>query len=253
MVSKVVSTERPAMSDLRVFTFAPDWGLPTTGPFALKLLAWLNHAGIPYRQVIENRPDKGPLGKSPWIEHDGRIMGDSGAIIRHLALHQGMADPAEVVTADMAYRDALVIAFEERFHQVLEWELFVHPQGAAAMRRFVISQLPPVLGSLVFRQMQRHFARQLHARGIARLAPAEIADSGRRMLDGLALCLSGGARWLGGDAPALADFAVWGQVAPPLCWPMPTPVAKHAKTLEPLAEWHSRIMTEVFQAAAKAA
>jgi hypothetical protein len=30
------------MATLKVFTFAPDWGLPTVGPFALKLLACLS-------------------------------------------------------------------------------------------------------------------------------------------------------------------------------------------------------------------
>ena len=58
---------------LRVFTFAPDWGLPTVGPFALKLLAWLELAGIPYEQVVEGNPRKGPKGKNPWIELDGEL------------------------------------------------------------------------------------------------------------------------------------------------------------------------------------
>ena len=30
--------------DLKVFTFSPAWGLPTSGPFALKLLKWLDLA-----------------------------------------------------------------------------------------------------------------------------------------------------------------------------------------------------------------
>jgi len=36
-----------AMTNLRVFTFSPHWGLPFAGPFAIKLLAWLELAGIP--------------------------------------------------------------------------------------------------------------------------------------------------------------------------------------------------------------
>ena len=55
---------------LRVFTFSPDWGLPTNGPFALKLLAWLRLADLPYEQVVENNSGKGPKGKSPWAEVD---------------------------------------------------------------------------------------------------------------------------------------------------------------------------------------
>jgi hypothetical protein len=48
------------MATLRVFTFSPGWGLPSIGPFALKLLAWLELARIPYEQVIEDDPRKGP-------------------------------------------------------------------------------------------------------------------------------------------------------------------------------------------------
>jgi len=229
------------MEPLRVFTFAPAWGLPTSGPFALKLLAWLDHHGIPYRQEIENRPDRGPLGKSPWIEQGRLRMGDSDAIIRHLAAQRGLSDPTRCNTAAEAGNIGLRIAFEERFHQILEWELFVHPEGRREMSAMIRSLTPSLIGPLVFAQMARHFGRQLRARGIGRLAPAQITEEGRRLLDALALRLETGGGWLDGDGPGLTDFAVWGQVAPMLCWPMSTPVADHAKAIPILGAWHDKI------------
>ncbi|MCC5988488.1 MAG: hypothetical protein JJT95_12465 [Pararhodobacter sp.] len=240
------------MSEPVIFTFSPRWGLPSTGPFALKLLAWLNHAGITYTQAHEDRAEKGPLGKSPWMEHGGQRMGDSDAIIGHLANAQGMDDPRALNSADDARADAMKIAFEERFHQILEWELFVHPEGAAEMRRIVGELAPPVLAGLIATRMIRHFTRQLHARGIARLGPQAIADLGRRQLDGLELCLATGDGWLGGNSPALADFAIWGQVAPMLHWPMRGPVASHARALPAVADWHARIMAACFDTRAAA-
>jgi hypothetical protein len=53
------------MATLKVFTFAPDWGLPTVGPFALKLLAWLELAGLPYEQVFEANPRKVRRARTP--------------------------------------------------------------------------------------------------------------------------------------------------------------------------------------------
>jgi hypothetical protein len=53
-----MSNESP-LSKVRVFTLAPDWGLPTVGPFDLKLLAWLELAGVPYEQVVEANPAQG--------------------------------------------------------------------------------------------------------------------------------------------------------------------------------------------------
>lgn len=231
------------MEQLRVFTFAPGWGLPTVGPFALKLLAWLDHHEVPYRQVVENRSDRGPLGKSPWIEQGSLRMGDSDAIIRHLAAQSGMPDPTQARSADEVCGLALKIAFEERFHQILEWELFVHPEGRREMRLEILRQTPPILGPMVFAAMARHFRRQLNARGIARLEPGQIAAEGRRLLDALALRLEAGGGWLGSAGPSLADFAVWGQVAPMLAWPMATPTADHAKSRPVLIDWHGRMST----------
>ena len=115
------------MSDLRVFTFAPDWGLPSVGPFALKLLAWLKLAGIPYEQVIEGNPRKGPKGKNPWIELDGERIGDSEVIIDELKRRHGIDLDEALTPEQIALGHAWRRTFEEHFHQVLEWELFFHP------------------------------------------------------------------------------------------------------------------------------
>lgn len=234
------------MSDLQVHAFAPAWGLPSSGPFALKLMAWLSHAGITWRPVIENRADRGPLGKSPWIEQDGLRLGDSDRIIAHLAARHGLLDPMALPDPAAVARDALKTAFEERFHQILEWELFVHPAGFAGFRELLKDLAPPPLVPLIAWQMRRHFARQLHARGIARLDPPEIAALGRRQIDGLETLLAHGEGWLHGAAPGLTDFAVWGQVTPLLRWPMATPVAEHAKALPHVTDWNERLQTAAF-------
>ena len=231
------------MSPLEVYTFSPRWGLPTTGPFALKLLAWLNEAGIDYVQRFEDRPGKGPLGKSPWIEHDRQRLGDSDAIIAHLAKLHDLPDPFAVPDGERALRLALKLAFEERFHQILEWELFVHPAGAAEVRAIVREALPPPVDRLISAGMIRHFTRQLHARGIGRLPPQAIADEGERLLDMVDALLGSGTAWLSGaDAPDIVDFAAWGQLAPMLSWPMQTPVAMAAKARPALMRWHEAML-----------
>jgi glutathione S-transferase len=230
------------MTQLRVFTFGSDWGLPTTGPFALKLLTWLDYSGIGYEQVVQNDSRKGPLGKSPWIEHDGLRLGDSDAIIRYLANRFGV-DPLNAFDTPLkAAAHAWKIAFEERFHQILEWELFIHPEGAAYVDAAVRNEAPPFVAGVIVRSLRRHFARQLHARGIARHSPDEIAEKGRADIDALAQVV-GKRPFLAGDAPVLADFAVYGQVAPMIRWPMATPVAAYARSVPAVVEWCERVRT----------
>jgi glutathione S-transferase len=186
---------------LRVFTFSPDWGLPTNGPFALKLLAWLELAGIPYEQVVENNSGKGPKGKSPWIE--------------------------------------------EHFHQVLEWELLIHPEGSAYMREFFGRVAPRPVASILFAIIRRQFRKQLHARGIARHTPEVIAAKGLADLDALAAFLQD-RPFLVADQPTTSDTAVFGLLAPFVYWPMQTPVADHAKSLPVIQAYCDRMRERCF-------
>lgn len=235
------------MSELRVFTFSSDWGLPTTGPFALKLLAWLRLHAVPYEQVFENNPRKGPRGKSPWVEYRGERIADSGAIIARLAADLGIAPTPGRSARDEAIAHAFQTAFEERFHQILEWELFVHPAGARYIDEQVKRELPPIVANVAGASMKRHFARQLHARGIARHSEAAIADLGRTEVDALSAILDGQA-FLAGDAPALADLSVFGQVAPMVRWPMRTPVADYLKHSDTVRGWVERLAERCFGA-----
>ena len=82
------------MTTLRVFTFTPDWGLPSAGPFAIKLLAWLELAGIRHEQVIEDNP-RGL---------DGEPIGDTELIIDLLSKRYGADLDALELAASMFVR-----------------------------------------------------------------------------------------------------------------------------------------------------
>lgn len=230
---------------LKIFTFSPDWGLPATGPFALKLLTWLTLARLPYEQVYQDDPAKGPTGKSPWAEIDGKPIGDSGRIIDALSRQCGFDLDSELTPEQKADGRAWLRAFEEGFHQILEWELFVHPAGRAYMDATITQATPPVIGRVIASRVGKHFASQLNARGIARFAPEEIAAIGRADLDALATRLQGRS-YLVADRPSLADLAVFGQLAPMVRWPMATPVADHAKSLPEIVSYVERIVELCF-------
>ena len=72
------------MSDLLVHQIPSAWGLPSVGPFCLKLETYLRMVKIPYQTVVDATPFRAPKGKLPWIEHEGKKIGDSGLIIEYL-------------------------------------------------------------------------------------------------------------------------------------------------------------------------
>jgi glutathione S-transferase len=69
---------------IRIFTFPPGFGLPTTGPFSLKLAMALRMAGVPY-EMCAGDLKKSPKRKIPWIEIGSTAMADSALVVQWLA------------------------------------------------------------------------------------------------------------------------------------------------------------------------
>lgn len=229
-----------AMAELKVFTFSPAWGLPSSGPFALKLLKWLDLAGIPFSQVIEDVPNKGPKGKNPWVELDGERIGDTEIIIDLLAKRSGFDIDAGLTPAQRGVSHATRRMVEEHFHMILEWELFVHPAGVVGARKIAERSVPAPLAGLAAGYMAKRFARQLHARGIARHAPAIIAEKARADLDALE-ALFGGQSFLTGERLSMGDISAYGMLYPMACWPMRTPAADDIKSRAKLMTYLERV------------
>ena len=159
----------PTTDKIRLFAFGAGWGVPfnTTAPFPLKLETWLRMAGIPFEFVIANDPNKGPKGKSPWIEIGTERMGDSALIIEYLEGRFGINLDAHL---DAQQRALAVLAqrmLEDHFHQCFEHQLFFGKGGEERLQEFAATMPIPVRW-LVPTVLKRAFTKQLHARGMGR-------------------------------------------------------------------------------------
>src|SRR5262245_37588342 len=105
--------ERPCMSELVVYHLPGAWGLPTVSPFCLKLDAFLRITGIPHKAVTAPTPFGGPKGKAPWIEHEGKKIGDSGFIIDYLRTRFNVDPEKGLSAAERATGHALRRLIEE--------------------------------------------------------------------------------------------------------------------------------------------
>lgn len=235
MVSKVTD-----MPELKVFTFSPCWGLPTTGPFALKLLKWLDLAQMPYQQIFEDLPARGPKGKNPWIELDGERIGDTEVIIDRLAQISGFDIEASLTAEQRATSHAVRRMIEEHFHMVYEWELFVHPQGKSGVSQMAATVVPPFALGIATTFMRRQFRRQLYQRGLARHAPDLVAQKAIADIDAVSTLIADKPYFLG-SAPSMADVSIYGLMYPMLKWPMHTPAADYIKSCPSLASYLERM------------
>lgn len=227
---------------LRVFTFSPAFGLPTVGPFGLKLVACLSMLDVPFELVAEDDARKGPKRKSPWIEHAGVRLGDTELILQYVERTFGKALDAGLAPAERARGHALRRMIEEHLHQVFEYELFLHPRGWSEVARPMMARMIPgpvfaLVGPLFRRQLRKH----LFERGLARHAEPEIEAFGRDDVDAISAAL-GDRPWLLGDAPSKVDASAFGMLACLVKTGLPTPVARHAQATPALVAYVDRAL-----------
>lgn len=210
---------------LRVYAFSGAWGLPTTGPFALKLLAWMRLSAIPYALVHEDDSRKGPKGKSPWIEDGALRLGDSQLIISHLQATRGIDPDTWLSPEQRAVALAWRLALEEHFHQVYEYELIVRDDG---YRHFqgLMGALPAVLRGVVGGYLRSMFRKQLQARGVGRHDAETVGLMGIAVADAWAAFLADRPFALG-DRPCSLDAVAYGFLAPMVYGPLRTPTWGH--------------------------
>jgi glutathione S-transferase len=74
---------------IKLYQFNPAFGLPNPSPFCMKLKTYLRMTRIPFEIVPNASLAMAPKGKMPYIEDQGRVIGDSGLIIDYLKATYG--------------------------------------------------------------------------------------------------------------------------------------------------------------------
>lgn len=235
-----------AQSVIRVFVFATGWGVPfpTSGPFPLKLVTWLRLAKLPHEVVVENDPRKGPKGKSPWIEHDGAIMGDSSVIIGHLTERYGIDLDAHLDAGARARALVIQRTLEEHYHQAFEHQIFLGRGGSERLSEFV-STLPVPLRWIVPRVIASQLRKQLYERGLGRHDESEIIRQGKTDLDALSVLLGDQPYFLG-DQPSSIDACVLGFLGVSVYVAGDNPLFSYAASLGNLYRYCERMRGRYF-------
>lgn len=232
-----------------VHTFGPALGTIDLSPFVVKLLAWLNMAGVPYTTAPGDLR-KMPGGKLPAVTLDtGELLGDSQRIIERLAqlhgdpLGESRRDAAEQATA-RAWRalfetDLYFANMYGRWIDEANWAMF-KPVMASTLRRMGV---PGVLVPLILRQVRGKVRAQLHGQGIGRMTQEQIAEHG---IGGYAAV----ARFLG-DKPYMLserrsalDATAFGFLHTLLVAPFASPIKDFVARQGNLVDYHQRMLAQ---------
>jgi glutathione S-transferase len=220
------------------------FGVANISPFCLKLESYLRMTKVPYtaRNAAFN---KAPRGKIPFIEEDGKVLGDSQLIIEHLKRKHGDPLDAKLSAEQVATGHAVRRMLEESTYWhilVLRW---ADDDGWKVYRPIFEALFPPVVGKVVPSMIRRDIVRRLRLQGLGRHKPEEILEMGKADLSSVAALL-GDKPFLLGEQPSSFDATVYAFLASILVFPVDSPLRRFAQEQQTLVRYVERFQQRFF-------
>jgi glutathione S-transferase len=230
---------------IRLFQFAPAFGLPNLSPFCMKVETYLRMAGLPYECPRGADLTKSPKGKLPYIEDNGKQVADSTFIVDYLKATYG--DPLDAKLSARQRAQALVIqrTFEESLYWAAVYSRWIDDTGFAKVSATAFSRLRFPMRQIVPAFARRAVRQELHGQGMGRHSRDEIYTIGCRDISALAELLGEQAFFLGAE-PTSIDATGYAFLANLLWAPIDSPLRAHAATLPSLEAYCQRMKARYF-------
>ena len=221
------------------------FGVPNPSPFCIKLETWLRMAELPYRVKLCVDPRKGPNGKIPFVEIDGRRLGDSELIIAELSGRFGIDLDKGLDATDRAAAHAFQRMIEEHLYWIAVYGRWMEDGPFEVLKRAFFGKLPPVMRQIAPVIIRRSVRKTFHAQGLGRHERAVVYAKANADLTAISGWL-GKKPYLMGDAPRTVDAAAYGVLASIIDAELDTPVRPIGRAFENLTAYTARIRERYF-------
>jgi glutathione S-transferase len=230
---------------LRLFQFAPAFGLPNASPFCMKMETYLRMAGLPFELVNSGNVMKAPKRKLPYIDDGGTLVADTTFIVDYLKRRYG--DPLDAALS--APERAVATAFQRLIEENLYWAI-VHTRwaenaGWLETREAFFGAMPAPLRWFVPTLARRGLLAEMRGQGMGRHSAAEICAIGCRDVTAIADFLADKPFMLGAQ-PASIDATAHAFLANLLWAPVDSPILRHARTRPTLEAYCQRMKARYF-------
>lgn len=220
------------------------FGLPDASPFVSKAEVLLKMSGVPFRRAEANF-GKAPKGKFPYIEDEGKLLGDTTFIRWHLEERHGTDFDNGLTATDKATAWAYERLVEDHLYWTVVHSRWIDRANFDKGPRRFFDKVPAPMRPFVLAMVKRSVASNLKGHGMGRHSKAEIERLAMRDLDAVAAYLDM-KPWLMGAEPCGADAAVWSMITSALCPHFQTPIRDHAERLDNLVAYRDRGMHRWF-------
>ena len=230
-----------------LYKFGPGFDLRETGPFVLKVMAYMRLTGIDFTETVQGDPRKAPKGKIPYISDEGELIGDSHFIIQHLKSKYGDPLSEGLKSEQLATAHALRVMLEERTY----WAGMIYPRWVKEDHHKMIADtfftdIPAFLRMTVFRMIAKGVSKGAKAQGMTNHTDAEIYELGLADVKTVETIL-GDKNYILGEAPTEIDCTVFAFLYGMASEMFPTPIQAYIKNSSTLSAYVSRMEDTVFK------
>jgi glutathione S-transferase len=233
------------MSIIVLHQFSRSFGLPSASPFCMKLETYLRMAELPHELVFEDRLDKAPKKKIPYIEHEGQKIGDSNLVIEYLQKKYGDRTDTHLSPADRAVSLAMRRMIDENLYWALVYGRWVDEKNWPITRSVYFGKLPPVVKQILPRVLRKRTIRSMTGHGMAKHTKDEVYEIGCRDIQALSDFL-GDKEFFMGDQPTILDAAAHATIANLIKVPMDSPLRTKATELANLVSFSDRMTAKFY-------
>ncbi|MGB8857470.1 MAG: glutathione S-transferase family protein [Burkholderiales bacterium] len=227
---------------IRLYQFAPAFGLPNASPFCMKLENYLRMAALPFEISPPSMSDfkKAPKGKMPFIDDSGKILGDSTLIIDYLKSTYG--DKLDGWLNNE--QKAIAVAFQRLMEENLYWAVvhtrWVEPDGWMLTKPAFFGAMPAPVKWIVPPIARRGLIKEMQGHGIGRHSADEIHAIGKRDISALADFLDNKPYFMG-DHPCSLDATAYAFLANLVMTAVESSLKQHAKQYSQLETYCQRM------------
>lgn len=227
---------------LKLYQFAPAFGLANASPFCLKLETYLRMAQVPFEipTVTMAAFNRAPKGKMPYIEDKGQVIADSSIVIAYLKANYGDPLDQHLSAEQIAVGTAFQRLMEENLYWAVVYARWIEPAGWALAKPAFFANMPAPFKWFVPTLARRGLVKALHGHGMGRHTREEIYAIGTRDISAVADFL-GEKKFLLGDSPSSFDATAYGFLANIIWPPVESPLKDHARKYPQLESYCLRI------------
>jgi glutathione S-transferase len=225
---------------IKLYQFAPAWGLPNGSSFCLKLETYLRMANLSYEVVSSSDLSKAPKGKMPYIEDNGQTIADSNFIIDYLTTTYGDRLDHHLNATEKAIALAMRRLIEENLYWVVVYSRWQEPANWETVKHAFFNDLPPILRSLIPPLARKSITKSLYGHGMGRHSRTEIYQIGIQDTTALSNFLADKPFFMG-EQPTSLDAVAYSYLANVLWTPIVSPIKEAAQNLPNLEAFCDRM------------